>query len=243
MARPRRLLLRRRCPPAEIDAGPPEAAPPPLDVPASLVKALGGGTYVEESCQSVMHPGWPYAAQKCTYQNGLVVTIANPEPDRVARWIVEARRSSPRSMLSTRAIARAGGGARGDRRAHHRAVVAHLSARRADLRERYGLRVRARRDVDVLDRVLLPYQLHEPSAVVQVPALVLDRARRGRLPVEVRTVHEHAHESVAGALPGQPRRVVIRGSQRALPRAGIGRERDRRDAPCRRSRRREMRWR
>jgi hypothetical protein len=73
-----------------VDAGPPEAAPPPLDVPASLVKALGGKTYVEESCQSVTYPGWPHPAQKCTYQNGLVVTIANPEPDRVAHWIVEA---------------------------------------------------------------------------------------------------------------------------------------------------------
>jgi hypothetical protein len=77
-------------PTAAMEAGVPEAAPPPLDVPASLVKALGGKSYVEESCQSVMYPGWPYAAQKCTYQTNLVVTIANPEPDRVARWIVEA---------------------------------------------------------------------------------------------------------------------------------------------------------
>lgn len=77
-------------PTAAMDAGPPEAASPPLDVPASLVTALGGKTYVEESCQSVMHPGWPYPAQKCTYQKNLVVTIANPEPDRVAHWIVEA---------------------------------------------------------------------------------------------------------------------------------------------------------
>jgi hypothetical protein len=76
--------------PAVVDAGPPEAAPPALDVPASLVKALGGKTYVEDSCQATTYPGWRYAAQKCTYQNGLVVTIANPEPDRVARWIVEA---------------------------------------------------------------------------------------------------------------------------------------------------------
>src|SRR4051794_10642565 len=45
-----------------------DAAPPssPLDVPASLVKALGDKTYVEGNCQSVMHPGWPNAAQKCT---------------------------------------------------------------------------------------------------------------------------------------------------------------------------------
>jgi hypothetical protein len=77
-------------PTAMMDAGPPEASTTPLDVPASLVTALGGKTYVEESCQSVMHPGWPYAAQKCTYRTSLVVTLANPEPDRVAHWIVEA---------------------------------------------------------------------------------------------------------------------------------------------------------
>src|SRR4051812_47702090 len=68
-------------PPAHVDAAAPhDAAPPPapLDVPASLVKALGDKTYVEGNCQSVTHPGWPNAAQKCTYQNGLVVTIANP---------------------------------------------------------------------------------------------------------------------------------------------------------------------
>lgn len=74
------------------DAGPPDSAPAPspLDVPASLVKRLGGVTYVEGNCQSVTYPGWPNEAQKCTYQNGLVVTIANPPADRVARWIVEA---------------------------------------------------------------------------------------------------------------------------------------------------------
>ncbi len=77
-------------PPATMEAGAPDAAPPPLDVPASLVKALGGKSYVEESCQSTTYPGWPYAAQKCTYQTNLVVTIANPDADRVARWIVEA---------------------------------------------------------------------------------------------------------------------------------------------------------
>jgi len=76
-------------PPATMEAGAPDAAPP-LDVPASLVKALGGKSYVEESCQSTTYPGWPYAAQKCTYQTNLVVTIANPDADRVARWIVEA---------------------------------------------------------------------------------------------------------------------------------------------------------
>jgi hypothetical protein len=39
------------------------------------------------------YPGWPHEAQRCTYRNGLVVTIANPSPDRVARWIVDASRT------------------------------------------------------------------------------------------------------------------------------------------------------
>ncbi len=88
-----------------VDAGPEEAAAPPpvivdakappppavvLDVPESLVKALGSKTYVEGSCESVIQPGWPYEAQRCTYMSGLVVTIANPPPERVAKWIVEA---------------------------------------------------------------------------------------------------------------------------------------------------------
>lgn len=73
------------------DAGVVDAADAPvLDVPASLVTALGDKTYVEESCQPSTYPGWPFPAQKCTYRNGLVVTIANPLADRVARWIVDA---------------------------------------------------------------------------------------------------------------------------------------------------------
>ena len=76
--------------PSDAGADDSSVAPSALDVPASLVKALGNKTYVEGSCQSVTYAGWPNAAQRCTYQNGLVVTIANPSPDRVARWIVEA---------------------------------------------------------------------------------------------------------------------------------------------------------
>lgn len=73
-------------PAAPVDAG------PPLDVPDSLIKALGtdNGTYVEENCQSTTYPGWPFAARRCTYQTNLEVVIANPTPERVARWIVEA---------------------------------------------------------------------------------------------------------------------------------------------------------
>lgn len=96
-------------PPAEDGGAPdvtvPEAAPPvvdagvdagpPLDIPDSLLKALGAKPYVEETCQSTTYPGWPYEAQKCTYHKGLVVTVADPTAERVARWIVEASRLIP----------------------------------------------------------------------------------------------------------------------------------------------------
>ncbi|MBS2017202.1 MAG: hypothetical protein JST00_30245 [Deltaproteobacteria bacterium] len=77
--------------PLPVEAGAPEAsAPEPLDVPAALVKALDGKSYVEERCESTTVPGWPHAAQRCTYRTNLVVTIANPPADRVAKWIVDA---------------------------------------------------------------------------------------------------------------------------------------------------------
>ena len=80
--------------PLPVDSGAPDTATtPPLDVPASLVKAVDGKSYVEGTCESVTHPGWPHAAQKCTYRTNLVVTIANPPADRVARWIVDASSS------------------------------------------------------------------------------------------------------------------------------------------------------
>ncbi len=94
--RPRLRARRRTPPPSSADAARPavDAATKPdastLDVPASLVKALGGKSYVEDSCTTTTYPGWPHPAQKCTYRSGLVVTIANPAPDRVARWIVDA---------------------------------------------------------------------------------------------------------------------------------------------------------
>jgi hypothetical protein len=65
--------------------------PPGLDVPPTLIAALGRDrTYVEESCSSTTYPDWPYPAQRCTYRGNLVVTIANPSQERVARWIVDA---------------------------------------------------------------------------------------------------------------------------------------------------------
>lgn len=89
------LAVDAAAPPLPADAGPPEAAPPPLDVPAALVEALGGKTYVEGTCTPTTFAGWPYEAQRCTYRDGLVVVIANPPPERVARWIVDASRLIP----------------------------------------------------------------------------------------------------------------------------------------------------
>jgi hypothetical protein len=69
---------------------------PAAEVPEALVAALGRDrTYVEENCASTTYPDWPYPAQRCTYRDNLVVTIANPSRDRVARWILDASRLIP----------------------------------------------------------------------------------------------------------------------------------------------------
>ena len=66
-----------------------------LDVPASLVSELSSTPYVEESCSSTTFPNWPYEAKRCTYGGGYTVTVADPAPERVARWIVEASTRIP----------------------------------------------------------------------------------------------------------------------------------------------------
>lgn len=67
--------------------------------PASLVKLLSSKPYVEESCVSATYPGWPYAAQRCTYTSGPLttsVTVADPTSARVAAWIVDSAVEIPR---------------------------------------------------------------------------------------------------------------------------------------------------
>jgi hypothetical protein len=66
-----------------------------LPVPAAVVRALSATPYVEERCAPTRWTGWPYAAQRCTYRGGLQVTVANPSPDRVARWIVDGAQQIP----------------------------------------------------------------------------------------------------------------------------------------------------
>jgi hypothetical protein len=64
-----------------------------LPIPDSLLLALSARPYVEEHCTATHVVGWAHAAQRCTYGAGLVVTVADPSAERVARWIVEAAQS------------------------------------------------------------------------------------------------------------------------------------------------------
>jgi hypothetical protein len=70
----------------------------PVNVPGSLVSLLSPKPYVEQSCVSATYPGWPHPAQRCTYSSGGIttsVTVANPSPDRVGRWIVDSANFIP----------------------------------------------------------------------------------------------------------------------------------------------------
>ncbi len=77
---------------------PTPVGPGPLDVPGSLVSLLSPKPYVEQSCVAATYPGWPHPAQRCTYSAGGIttsVTVANPSPDRVARWVVDSATHIP----------------------------------------------------------------------------------------------------------------------------------------------------
>ncbi|MBX7097644.1 MAG: hypothetical protein K1X89_08030 [Myxococcaceae bacterium] len=76
-----------------MPAGVPDQCPGTLVVPASLVTLLSPKPYVEVSCVAATYPGWPYPAKRCTYTSGGIttsVTVADPTPDRVARWVVDS---------------------------------------------------------------------------------------------------------------------------------------------------------
>lgn len=78
--------------PASTPSGP-SGPSGPISVPGSLVSLLSPKPYVEQSCVSASYPGWPHPAQRCTYSSGGIttsVTVANPSPDRVGRWIVDS---------------------------------------------------------------------------------------------------------------------------------------------------------
>jgi hypothetical protein len=76
-----------------MPSGIPDRCPSDVVVPASLVKALAAKPYVEDECAPTTWKGWPYDAKKCTYSAGGIttsVTVANPTPEQVAAWIVDA---------------------------------------------------------------------------------------------------------------------------------------------------------
>ncbi len=76
--------------------GVPDQCPAPpgtVTVPASLTAALSRKPYTEGTCTATTHPRWPYEAMSCSYTASGVsarVVSANPTPDRVGRWIVDA---------------------------------------------------------------------------------------------------------------------------------------------------------
>ena len=86
--------------PHEACTGPCVALPPgvpdrcPLGAPpAALVTQLSVKPYVEGSCQATTWSGWPHAARRCSYSasgKSTTVTVANPPPDVVAKWVVDA---------------------------------------------------------------------------------------------------------------------------------------------------------
>lgn len=64
-----------------------------IQAPASLIAVVDAVPYVEGSCKATTFAGWPHQAKKCTYSAGgltATVTVANPDPERVALWIVDA---------------------------------------------------------------------------------------------------------------------------------------------------------
>ncbi|MFH1462978.1 MAG: SH3 domain-containing protein [Pseudomonadota bacterium] len=63
--------------------------------PGSLVSTLDIPPYVEQSCADTTWDGWPFDAQRCTYNGGLRVTVADPSPELVAYWIADAAQMIP----------------------------------------------------------------------------------------------------------------------------------------------------
>ena len=65
------------------------------DAPGSLVDTLDVPPYVEQSCSDTTWDGWPFEAQRCTYNGGLRVTVADPSAELVAYWIADAAQMIP----------------------------------------------------------------------------------------------------------------------------------------------------
>jgi hypothetical protein len=65
------------------------------DAPGAVEDVLDVVPYVEQDCRDTTFDGWPFEAQKCTYNGGLVVTVADPTPEQVTQWIADASQMIP----------------------------------------------------------------------------------------------------------------------------------------------------
>jgi hypothetical protein len=73
--------------------GIPDRCASAIDVPPPLIDLLDAVPYVEQDCSPVDFPDWPYSAQQCTYTSSGITTdviVANPDPEVVGAWIVDA---------------------------------------------------------------------------------------------------------------------------------------------------------
>jgi hypothetical protein len=73
----------------------PGPAPYTGEAPSDLVDVLDIPPYVEQSCSATTWDGWPFEAQRCTYNGGLRVTVADPSAELVAYWIADAAQMIP----------------------------------------------------------------------------------------------------------------------------------------------------
>ncbi|MCK6503200.1 SH3 domain-containing protein [Myxococcota bacterium] len=65
------------------------------DTPGRVEDLLSVTPYVEQDCRDTSLEGWPFEAQRCTYNGGLVVKVANPSAEQVTAWIADASQLIP----------------------------------------------------------------------------------------------------------------------------------------------------
>jgi hypothetical protein len=73
----------------------PGPAPYLDDTPSRVEDVLATTPYVEQDCTRTTFDGWPFDAQRCTYNGGLRVTVADPSAEQVTAWIADASQMIP----------------------------------------------------------------------------------------------------------------------------------------------------
>ncbi len=90
-------------PPSAIPKGPDGALYDDLVARFTSLNA-GGGRYMEQNCAAVEVPGWDgFVPQRCNYAalgTKATVTMLNPDPDRLARWIITACHDAAASNMA-----------------------------------------------------------------------------------------------------------------------------------------------